>query len=70
MRISRLPAGFIIAAQPVRASTAPSGADWVHEIKLSVGFIDYDYVAFSFGSDRVRAFRSDCLWCEAECGHS
>jgi ATP-dependent DNA ligase len=33
MRIKRLQAGFIIPAQPVRASTAPSGADWVHEIK-------------------------------------
>jgi bifunctional non-homologous end joining protein LigD len=33
MRIKRLPAGFIIPAQPVMASKPPSGADWVHEIK-------------------------------------
>jgi bifunctional non-homologous end joining protein LigD len=33
MRIKRLPAGFIIPAQPVAASRPPSGADWVHEIK-------------------------------------
>jgi bifunctional non-homologous end joining protein LigD len=33
MKITRLPAGFIIPAQPVNASKPPSGADWVHEIK-------------------------------------
>jgi bifunctional non-homologous end joining protein LigD len=33
MRIKRLPAGFILPAQPVEASKPPSGADWVHEIK-------------------------------------
>jgi bifunctional non-homologous end joining protein LigD len=33
MRIMRLPAGFIIPAQPVMASRPPAGADWVHEIK-------------------------------------
>jgi ATP-dependent DNA ligase len=33
MRIKRLPAGFVIPAQPVPASRPPSGADWVHEIK-------------------------------------
>jgi bifunctional non-homologous end joining protein LigD len=33
MRIKRIPAGFIVPAQPVRASRPPSGADWVHEIK-------------------------------------
>jgi bifunctional non-homologous end joining protein LigD len=33
MRSKRLPAGFIIPAQPVKASKPPSGADWVHEIK-------------------------------------
>jgi hypothetical protein len=33
MRIKRLPAGSIIPAQPVMASTPPSGADWVDEIK-------------------------------------
>jgi bifunctional non-homologous end joining protein LigD len=32
MRIKRLPAGFVIPAQPVMASRPPSGADWVHEI--------------------------------------
>jgi len=32
-RIKRLPAGFIIPAQPIKASKPPSGADWVHEIK-------------------------------------
>src|SRR5262249_21996260 len=33
MRIKRLPAGFVIPAQPVPASRPPSGADWLHEIK-------------------------------------
>jgi bifunctional non-homologous end joining protein LigD len=33
MRIKRLPAGFVIPAQPVLASKPPSGAGWVHEIK-------------------------------------
>jgi ATP-dependent DNA ligase len=33
MRFKRIPAGFIIPAQPVMASRPPSGADWVHEIK-------------------------------------
>ena len=33
MRIKRLPAGFVMPAQPVMASTPPSGADWFHEIK-------------------------------------
>src|SRR5215813_1854267 len=32
-RIKRLPAGFVIPAQPVLASRPPSDADWVHEIK-------------------------------------
>src|SRR5215467_1675955 len=31
--IKRLPAGFVVPAQPVLASRPPSGADWVHEIK-------------------------------------
>jgi bifunctional non-homologous end joining protein LigD len=33
IRINRLPAGFVIPAQPVLASKPPSGPDWVHEIK-------------------------------------
>jgi hypothetical protein len=33
MRIQRIPAGFIVPAQPVLASNPPSGAGWVHEIK-------------------------------------
>jgi ATP-dependent DNA ligase len=33
MKIKRLPAGFIIPAQPVLASRPPSGSKWVHEIK-------------------------------------
>jgi len=33
MRLRRLPAGFVIPAQPIKASKPPSGADWVHEIK-------------------------------------
>jgi ATP-dependent DNA ligase len=33
IRINRLPAGFVIPAQPVLASKPPSGVDWVHEIK-------------------------------------
>src|SRR5712675_1758487 len=32
-KIKRLPAGFVVPAQPVKASTPPSGAAWVHEIK-------------------------------------
>src|SRR5262250_3277912 len=33
MKIKRLPAGFVIPAQPFMASRPPSGPDWVHEIK-------------------------------------
>jgi bifunctional non-homologous end joining protein LigD len=33
MRLKPLPVGFVIPAQPVKASKPPSGADWVHEIK-------------------------------------
>ena len=33
MKIKRIPAGFVIPAQPVVASRPPSGADWVREIK-------------------------------------
>jgi ATP-dependent DNA ligase len=33
IRIHRLAAGFVIAAQLVLASKLPSGTDWVHEIK-------------------------------------
>src|SRR5215468_7575068 len=33
MKFKRLPAGFVIPAQPIMASRPPSGADWVHEIK-------------------------------------
>ena len=33
MTLKRLPAGFIIPAQPVVASRPPSGGDWVYEIK-------------------------------------
>jgi bifunctional non-homologous end joining protein LigD len=33
MKIKRLPPGFVIPAQPVKASKPPSGTDWVHEIK-------------------------------------
>src|SRR5215467_4759894 len=33
MKIKRLPAGFVVPAQPAMASRPPSGADWVHEIK-------------------------------------
>ena len=32
-KITRLPTGCIIPAQPVMASRPPSGPDWVHEIK-------------------------------------
>jgi hypothetical protein len=28
-----LPAGFVVPAQPVERTTAPSGVGWVHEIK-------------------------------------
>src|SRR6516165_11871506 len=30
---SKLPAGFVVPAQPVQRAAPPSGADWVHEIK-------------------------------------
>jgi ATP-dependent DNA ligase len=30
---SKLPAGFVVPAQPVASEAPPSGADWVHEIK-------------------------------------
>ncbi len=33
LSIKRLPAGFIIPAQPVLAARPPSGARWVHESK-------------------------------------
>jgi ATP-dependent DNA ligase len=33
MKINPLPTGFIIPAQPVKASKPPVGTDWVHEIK-------------------------------------
>src|SRR5258708_19510294 len=33
MKIKRLPAGFVVPAQPVKTSKPPSGPDWVHEIK-------------------------------------
>src|SRR5262245_32879241 len=33
MKIGGLPAGFVVPAQPIKASRPPSGADWVHEIK-------------------------------------
>jgi bifunctional non-homologous end joining protein LigD len=33
MKINPLPAGFVVPAQPVKASNPPSGPDWVHEIK-------------------------------------
>jgi hypothetical protein len=33
MKINPLPAGFVIPAQPVKASKPPVGTDWVHEIK-------------------------------------
>jgi hypothetical protein len=33
MKIKSVPAGFVVPAQPVKASKPPSGADWVHEIK-------------------------------------
>jgi ATP-dependent DNA ligase len=33
MKINPLPAGFVVPAQPVKASNPPVGTDWVHEIK-------------------------------------
>jgi bifunctional non-homologous end joining protein LigD len=33
MKTTPFPAGFVIAAQPVKASKPPVGTDWVHEIK-------------------------------------
>src|SRR5437899_11301609 len=33
MKIKRLPAGFVVSAQPMKAPKPPSGPDWVHEIK-------------------------------------
>jgi bifunctional non-homologous end joining protein LigD len=33
MKIKRLPVGFVVRAQPIKASNPPVGTDWVHEIK-------------------------------------
>jgi ATP-dependent DNA ligase len=33
MKVKPLPTGFIVPAQPVKASKPPVGTDWVHEIK-------------------------------------
>jgi bifunctional non-homologous end joining protein LigD len=33
MRIRRFPPGFVVPAQPIKASKPPSGPNWVHEIK-------------------------------------
>jgi bifunctional non-homologous end joining protein LigD len=33
MKFKPHPAGFVIPAQPVKASKPPTGTDWVHEIK-------------------------------------
>jgi bifunctional non-homologous end joining protein LigD len=33
MKLKRLPAGFVIPAQPILALRPPSGSAWVHEIK-------------------------------------
>jgi hypothetical protein len=33
MKFSSHPAGFVVPAQPVKASRPPVGPDWVHEIK-------------------------------------
>jgi bifunctional non-homologous end joining protein LigD len=33
MKVNPLPAGFVVPAQPVKASKPPVGTDWVHEIK-------------------------------------
>jgi bifunctional non-homologous end joining protein LigD len=33
MSQDKLPAGFVVPAQPVESETPPSGANWVHEIK-------------------------------------
>jgi bifunctional non-homologous end joining protein LigD len=33
IKVKRLPAGFVVPAQPVKASKPPVGTDWVHEIK-------------------------------------
>jgi bifunctional non-homologous end joining protein LigD len=33
VKVKPLPAGFVVPAQPVKASKPPVGTDWVHEIK-------------------------------------
>jgi ATP-dependent DNA ligase len=33
MKIKRLPAGFVIPAQPIKAARPPAGPNWVHEIR-------------------------------------
>jgi ATP-dependent DNA ligase len=33
MRINRIPVGFVVPAQPMKASKPQVGTDWVHEIK-------------------------------------
>jgi hypothetical protein len=34
MKINPLPAGFAVPAEAIEASRPPSGADWVHEIRI------------------------------------
>jgi hypothetical protein len=33
IKVKRLPAGFVVPAQPVKAPKPPVGTDWIHEIK-------------------------------------
>jgi ATP-dependent DNA ligase len=33
MRLRRVPPGFVVPAQAIKAAKPPSGPDWVHEIK-------------------------------------
>jgi ATP-dependent DNA ligase len=59
-RISRLPAGFVIPAQPVLASKPPSGADWVHEIKHD----GYRMIVHRDGPTVRLYSRNACDWTE------
>jgi hypothetical protein len=35
MKIKRLPAGFVVRPQPVKAAKPPVGTEWVHESSVT-----------------------------------
>jgi len=60
---SKLPAGFVVPAQPVERAAPPSGADWVHALTRRVTVIlagpaslaGWGVLQFSTRFDRVAA---------------